>query len=192
MGKSYTDKGKIFWGALSLFILAFLIYFFFYSEKVEQEPPEPQGGPALPSSSEEMPAIPEVAEEQVISGEIGISSVLVNKVKKGSVLFVMAKLGKETEGPPVAVTRIEAGTFPVPYSLSLTHGFMGNNGNAEGKKVWVTARLDQDGNASTRQPGDLIGFYPEPVAMGSSNISFELNQEIPSENGKASQPSPKR
>jgi len=181
MNKWRVNREKILFSLLSLLIFAFLMYFLFYPQKSEQESPGPSGGLTSPSPSVEMPSLSEVAKEQVIQGEIRLSPDLEKRVKKDAVLFVMAKLEGADEGPPIAVTRIMVSTFPVPYTLSLTHGMMENSEDIAGRKVRVSARLDQDGDASTRQPGDLIGFYPEPVAMGSSGVSFVLNQEIPSE-----------
>jgi hypothetical protein len=45
--------------------------------------------------------------------------------------------------------------------------------------VAITARLDKDGNPTTRQPGDLTGDYKKnPVAVGSKNIDILLDQVV--------------
>jgi hypothetical protein len=44
-------------------------------------------------------------------------------------------------------------------------------------KVTIIVRLDKDGNATTRDPGDLTGEYKKnPVEVGSKNVDIVLDQ----------------
>jgi hypothetical protein len=42
----------------------------------------------------------------------------------------------------------------------------------------LTARLDSDGNAMTRLPGDLQGSLAESVQPGSAGVEIRLDQRI--------------
>lgn len=68
------------------------------------------------------------------------------------ILFVA--LGGDAGGPPAAVRRIAGPTFPLEVTLSARDSMLGRPLPESGT---LTARLDGDGNASTRQPGDLEG-----------------------------------
>lgn len=68
----------------------------------------------------------------------------------GAVLFF--SLLPAGGGPPVAVQRIESPRFPLELELDQRHSMMGAELPGEGVLV---ARLDADGSASTRGPGDL-------------------------------------
>ena len=42
----------------------------------------------------------------------------------------------------------------------------------------LTARLDSDGNAGTRTPGDLQGQYPESVDPGAKSLQLTLDEAL--------------
>jgi hypothetical protein len=47
-------------------------------------------------------------------------------------------------------------------------------------KVTITARLDKDGNPTTRQPGDITGDYiKNPAVVGAKNVDIVLDQLVP-------------
>jgi hypothetical protein len=58
-------------------------------------------------------------------------------------------------GPPLAVDILPAGAFPIAFDLSEAKAMIG--GTAFAGDVVVIARLDQDQDVDTRQPGDLSG-----------------------------------
>ena len=68
----------------------------------------------------------------------------------GSVLFVV--LRGAGGGPPAAVKRVDAATFPLTLTLGQADSMMGAPVPEAGT---ITARLDADGSASTRNAGDL-------------------------------------
>ena len=44
-------------------------------------------------------------------------------------------------------------------------------------EVFISARLDQDGNAVTREPGNLEGEYRKnPVKVGAQKVDIVLNR----------------
>ena len=67
------------------------------------------------------------------------------------VLFVMIKAA--VAGPPLAVKRVDRPVFPFSFSITEADSMAGG-GFFDGN-VNLIARLDQDGMAGPKQPGDL-------------------------------------
>jgi tetratricopeptide (TPR) repeat protein len=88
----------------------------------------------------------------------------------GGVLFVIARRKGVQGGPPAAVKRLAAGSFPISFSISSADAMMGGTLPEE---VTLTARLDVDGNAGTRSPDDLVAASQD-VRAGSSGIELVL------------------
>lgn len=90
----------------------------------------------------------------------------------GGVIFVMAKRPGGAGGPPLAVLRLPATTFPVAFELG--QGQMMMPGTSLDGPVEVSARLDSDGDASSRSPTDLVGAAAGTPAMGASGVEIVL------------------
>ncbi len=71
-------------------------------------------------------------------------------VARGAILFVFLREGEG--GPPSAVKRIQAPSFPLEVTLGPGDSMMGRPLPREGT---ITVRLDADGSATTRGEGDL-------------------------------------
>jgi tetratricopeptide (TPR) repeat protein len=111
-----------------------------------------------------------------IEGKISIAPGLQSKADKNSILFIILRSASAKTGPPMAVKRISGATFPLAYSLGPENQMV--QGKPFQGKVKITARLEKDGNAMTREPGSLLGRYEgNPVEIGSKNIDFTLDQE---------------
>ena len=82
----------------------------------------------------------------------------------GAVLFVF--LRPAGGGPPVAARRIASAALPVEVTLDASDSMMGAELPETGE---LTARIDTDGSASTRDPGDLVATATahrgEPVRL---------------------------
>ena len=131
---------------------------------------EPMGG------STPMPAAPPAAsggDAEPVSGTITLASGYESKVPAGAILFIVARTG-QGGGPPLAVKRIESPKFPLPFSLGpgdrmiQQMPFVG--------PLQLSARLDTDGNAMTRTPGDLQGQAPGTHQPGESSIAIVIDQ----------------
>jgi hypothetical protein len=105
----------------------------------------------------------------LIEGVVDVSPALAAKVKPGDVIFLVAKAAGpdgQPAGPPLAVEKlIVADKLPQPFTLS------NQNQMIQGAKltgsVLVSARLDRDSEASSKNPGDLEGMLPvTPPAKG--------------------------
>jgi cytochrome c-type biogenesis protein CcmH len=138
------------------------------------EPEPPTEAPSLP------PPPPGAARRQAsaagapIRGTIEVAPELAQRVPAGASLFVFAR--GAGGGPPIAAKRIEAPRFPLAFQLG-PEDQMGAGRSFEGP-LQVSARLDADGNATTRSAGDLQGDGPTPVEPGASGVSIVLDQVL--------------
>jgi hypothetical protein len=135
-------------------------------EKVIQEMPQSEGKPQATAAA---------PSGQQITGRISIDPKLKGNVDSQAILFIIARPSDTDKGPPLAVKKIDRPVFPLSYSLGAENVMM--QGVPFTGSVMITARLDKDGNPTTRQPGDLTGDYKKnPVAVGSKNIDIVLEQ----------------
>ena len=79
-------------------------------------------------------------------------------------------------GPPLAVRRIPSPSLPLEFEIGPQHAMI--EGMPFTGDIALTARLDADGDAMTRRPGDLGGAADAPVAPGASGVVLVLNQRI--------------
>jgi hypothetical protein len=122
-------------------------------------------------------ASPITPANQQITGKITIDPKLKADADSRAVLFIIARSAGAAKGPPLAVKKIDRPVFPLSYSLGQENVMM--QGASFTGSVAVTARLDKDGNPTTRQPGDLTGDYKKgSVAVGSKNIDIVLDQMV--------------
>ena len=92
---------------------------------------------------------------QVLEGTITIDPKLTGGVKAGDAVFLVVRSGSAT-GPILAVDRLDASAGqPMPFRLSGANAMMAGS-KFEGD-VWIIARVDKDGEARSRSPGDIEG-----------------------------------
>jgi cytochrome c-type biogenesis protein CcmH len=127
--------------------------------------------PAPPAPSASAPA----ATSAQVSGTLTIDPKLKVNVDPNAALFIIARPAGGAGGPPLAVKKIDKPVFPLTYSLSQENVMM--QGTPFAGKINITVRLDKDGNAVTRTPGDMTGDYKKnPVEVGAKNIDVVINQ----------------
>ena len=107
-----------------------------------------------------------------VSGTIKIAPALKGKELKIPVVFIIAR--GENPGPPVAVAKISNPRFPLPFTLSDRHVMM--QGQRLQGKLRITVRLDSDGSAGPRQPGDLEGKTAGTVSVGDSGVIITVDK----------------
>ena len=132
--------------------------------------------PASGTPSQKTAVAPTTASPgQTISGEITIDAKLKDKIDPQAALFIIARPAGGAGGPPLAVKKIDKPTFPLSYSLGQENVMM--QGTPFAGKINITVRLDKDGNAMTREAGNLVGDYKKnPVEVGSQNVDIILDQ----------------
>ncbi len=116
--------------------------------------------------------VPTASAEGSIEGVINIDPKAKSNFDNRSALFIMAKSAR-AGGPPLAVKKISAPKFPLSYTLSAKDVMM--PGAVFSGKLYISARLDKDGDAMTQEPENLSGEYGKnPVEVGSKKIDFVL------------------
>jgi cytochrome c-type biogenesis protein CcmH len=126
--------------------------------------PTPNGGRGAPPIA--------AASDLPIRGTIEVAPELAGRLPANAILFLIARRG--SAGPPLAVRRIASPVFPLEFSIGPddrmieSMPFVG--------PLNVTARLDSDGNATSRSPGDLQGTAGAPVNPGASGVVVVLDQ----------------
>lgn len=108
-----------------------------------------------------------------IKGVIQLAPELANKVPGSGVLFVYARRPGMDKGPPLASLKLELSSFPIAFELSEANVMM--KGTPFAGSVSLSARLDSDGNAMSKLPGDLVGALPQPVEIGATDVALVLN-----------------
>ena len=104
-----------------------------------------------------------------ISGEVRLGSA---EPIPGATLFVIARKAGAAGGPPLAVLRVQNPKFPHGFALSQTNVMIPSL-RFEGE-MNVTARLDVDGNAMTRDESDLEGRASAVRSPGDSGVVIVL------------------
>ena len=82
----------------------------------------------------------------------------------------------------MAVARIVGVKFPMHYTLS------GQNVMFRGipfrGDMLIDVRLDKDGDALSKTPGDLLGVYgANPATVGANDVNILLDRRIPAPPG---------
>jgi hypothetical protein len=116
----------------------------------------------------------------VLAGTVELASGLEAKVKPGSVMFISVRrdAGPGQKGMFLAAKRIVVGpkTFPVSYIITGKDVMM--QGTALTGAVRIDARIDQDGDAISKQPGDVVGALATPAQVGAKNVTFTLDKTL--------------
>jgi hypothetical protein len=129
---------------------------------------EPQPAPAQPASAR--PPSPSAGAGNVISGRIELTG----SAPGGGVLFIVARRAGAAGGPPLAVVRLASPTFPLDFEIGQGNVMIPSM-KFEGE-IDLTARLDFDGNAMTREAGDFEGAAAAPVSPGAQEIVVVLER----------------
>jgi cytochrome c-type biogenesis protein CcmH len=128
----------------------------------------PSMPPAPPGQRRGAPPVA-AASGPPIRGSVRLAPGREERAREG-VLFVIAR--SPEGGPPLAVKRFQAPSFPLEFELGpedrmvAARPFVG--------PLLLSARLDADGNATSRDPGDPQGAAPGPVNPGDSGIDLLL------------------
>jgi cytochrome c-type biogenesis protein CcmH len=119
------------------------------------------------SSSAPLPAgHPSVAAERGASleGTLEVAPALQGQVKPGDTLYLVARsVGADgtVTRMPLAVSRLTVGPMPMTFTLSAADVMM--QGSPFAGAVQITARVDKDGDAMTRNPGDVEGVIKAEI-----------------------------
>lgn len=120
-------------------------------------------------SASEIPANDDPAGEIEFSGRVSVAPGV--PTPKGT-LFVYVRPEGVDRGPPLRVTKLPA-LLPARFSISAANDPMGGGASVSGP-MQITAKIDQDGNAMTTEPGNLVG-KSKPIQIGDADIEVVLS-----------------
>lgn len=142
-------------------------------------------GAAAPSMAGPPPAAPQLAAppqpaapddpNATITGEIVLPAATAKTKPTGTLYLVARRLSDNptARGTLIAVKKMPATSFPLPFSLSAAD-MPFQNGPFDGD-LTLTARIDRDGDPMTHQKGDVFGTLPK-VRVGSRDVKLALDQ----------------
>ncbi len=89
-------------------------------------------------------------------------------------MFLIARRAGGPPGPGsmLAVQKLQAADFPMPFMLSGRDAMI--PGTPFAGQVSISVRVDKDGDAMTRRKGDVFGMANN-VKVGTSNLSISLD-----------------
>jgi cytochrome c-type biogenesis protein CcmH len=135
-------------------------------------------GASPPGAPAAMGAVPAAAAAASgggpIRGRIVLAGELEGRVPGGSVLFLIARASDA--GPPVAVKRVPDPSFPLDFEIGPGDRMM--EGIPFTGPFQLTARVDADRNAATRNPGDLQGESRERVPAGTRDVELVIDRVL--------------
>jgi hypothetical protein len=113
----------------------------------------------------------------VLSGVIKLDPKLKSAVQPGDVMFLVVRKFDPSgvQGPPLAVRKLTASAFPMNFAVDSRDAMI--VGTSLAGKVVVTVRVDKDGDAMSKNPGDVIGQSPA-VAPPNSKVVVALDKVL--------------
>jgi cytochrome c-type biogenesis protein CcmH len=111
-----------------------------------------------------------------ISGTVSIEDHLASRVEAGAVLFIYAK-AVDSPGAPLAVMRVTATTWPVPFHLDDSMAMLPARRLSQFPRVVVEARISRTGQAAPG-PGDLY-VTSDVLSPGTARkVALVINRQI--------------
>ncbi|HTD12962.1 MAG TPA: hypothetical protein VK676_12925 [Steroidobacteraceae bacterium] len=111
-----------------------------------------------------------------VSGTVSIDARLAARVERDATLFIYAKAA-DSPGPPLAVMRTTAATWPVSFRLDDSMAMMPSRRLSQFDKVVVEARISRGGQA-TPGTGDLYVISPVLHPGAGKKLTLVINREI--------------
>jgi hypothetical protein len=91
-----------------------------------------------------------------ITGQLVVADKIKDKVASGDVIFLVARQDDGTDkGTILGVKRLTAGAWPQPFELDGRDAMQ--PGTKFAGKVFISARVDKDGDAISKNAGDALG-----------------------------------
>lgn len=110
----------------------------------------------------------------VLRGVVRLAPGLEGRAPPGAVLFVIAR--NAAAGPPAAVLRLPQPRFPLRWEIGPAQRMI--EGTPFAGPFALSARLDSDGNATTRGAEDLSGRAPGQHFPGDAGIEIVLGEAL--------------
>lgn len=113
-----------------------------------------------------------------VKGTIVVHAKAKDRTPDGGAVFVVIKqadAGGKPSGPPLAVEKLTWSSAGVPFELTEANAMIA--GTQLTGNVVVVARYDHDGDAITKQPGDVVGELH--VQVPADGVKVTLDQILP-------------
>ncbi len=131
------------------------------------------GGPPAPAAGAP-PVAATGSNAGAIEGTLELAPDLAGRVPPGAVLFIVARTAPG--GPPLAVVRVADPSFPLQFSVGPDDRMIQSMPFAG--EILLSARVDADGDAMTRSPGDLRGASGIPNAPGDRGVMLLIDEVL--------------
>lgn len=105
-----------------------------------------------------------------VAGVVDLDPALRGKLAPGAIVWVTVRQAGVAQGPPVAVKRLSASAFPIPFSVGDADAMAGQ---PFPEKVRIEARVDSDGDPTTRDPSDPSARL-DGVMAGATNLRLAM------------------
>jgi len=133
-----------------------------------------RGAPPVGAAAAPAAGPPAASSDAPIRGTVALAPQLEGHVPAGAILFLIARRGDS--GPPLAVRRVVDPKLPLEFSIGPDDRMLQQLPFAG--PITLSARLDADGNAITRLPGDLQGVAAGTYEPGASGVSILIDQTL--------------
>jgi hypothetical protein len=130
------------------------------------------GDPANATSGSTLGQAP--TDSSSIEGTVELAPDLASRVPAGAVLFLIARTAER--GPPLAVVRVTDPQFPLPFSIGPENRMIQSMPFAG--EIRISARVDSDGDAASRGPGDLQGAVETPHNPGDRGVTLLIDKAL--------------
>ncbi|HUO85270.1 MAG TPA: tetratricopeptide repeat protein, partial [Thermoanaerobaculia bacterium] len=135
---------------------------------------QPQPGdpfhPPLGGGAQPVAAGPAVGPGGSVSGIIHLEGSVRGKLPTPVIVYLMARAEGVSAGPPLAVKRIQATSFPLSFTIGMADSMMGQ---PLPERIALEARVDTDGDAATRE-ADAPSARLDGVITGSNSVKLVL------------------
>ena len=116
-----------------------------------------------------------IDESKFLRGTIVVTEETKQLVKPGAVVFLSVRPvnpeSGQVTGPPLAVEKLTISQLPMPFSLSEAQAMIG--GTSFTGDVLIKAWTDQDGDAMTKQPGDVLGSLRAKIPADKLRLALD-------------------
>lgn len=146
------------------------------AESSDPNPHDEMSPAAMPDPQREVAPVATTGSSTSTAGSGSVSGILQldasarGRVRMPAVVYLMARPAGVEAGPPVAVKRIEARSFPMSFTIGAMDSMMGQ---PLPDQVRLEARIDTDGDAMTREADAPSGAL-DGIASGSNSVTLVL------------------
>jgi tetratricopeptide (TPR) repeat protein len=107
-----------------------------------------------------------------VAGVVDIDPALRAKLAPGAVVWVIVRQAGVETGPPIAVKRLPASEFPIAFSIGEADTMAGA---PFPEKIRIEARVDSDGDPTTRDPSDPSARL-DGVTAGATDLRLAMTR----------------